>query len=289
MNIPKKPFVALLVLLNAAPVYGVLYWDWHSFDLIFLYWLENLIIGLFTIFRFLIRRYYHPVEAAFPLILAPFFAFHYGMFCYGHGIFIISMFGDGLPGGLSEMDIPEIILPVIESRHLFWPVLALSCYQLLDWLRDSSERGLGSDNLRDLMTAPYRRIVVLHITIIASGFALGMLNEPMLGLFILIFFKTWFDIYHWDKDEQNLQKNNQAVIDEHIKKKIDAFLENPKLTANGKEMRFNSFEELKASKQYPLLQAVMRMTGGGKQLKAIEAYVEQQMSKKSYAQAAGRQ
>ena len=282
MNIAKGPFVALLVLLNAVPVYGVLYWDWHSFDLIFLYWLENLVIGLFMILRFLVRPYSHLIELIYPVFLVPFFTVHYGMFCFVHGTFVIGLFGKGLPTELAQAGIPEIILPMIESRHLLLPVLALIAYQALDWLRDTSERGLGSDAIKDLMTAPYRRIIVLHITILASGFALGALNEPMVGLFILIFLKTGFDIYHWNKDELAAQKSSEPVINDKIKKKIDAFLDKPTITVNGKEIFFNSFDELRASNHYGLLQAIMRMAGGSNQLVAIESYVEQRMKQRQH-------
>jgi len=226
------------------------------------------------IFRILARRYTHPIELVMPLFFAPFFAVHYGMFSYGHGTFIISLFGKGLTGDLAGMDIPEIILPLIESRHLFWPVVAT--YQLLDWIRDTSERGFGSDGIMELTTAPYRRIVILHITIIASGFALEAMNEPLIGLLLLIAFKTGVDIYHWNKDEKATIKNESPVINKSIKKKIDAFLDNPTITVNGKEIRYNNFEELKASKHYNLMLALMRMVGGSKQLKQIEAYVERQ-------------
>ena len=270
------------MLLNAVPVYGVLYWDWHSFDLIFLYWLENLVIGLFTLVRFLVRPYHHPLEIIYPAFLAPFFLVHYGMFCLVHGVFVISLFGEGIPADLARAGIPEIILPIIEDRHLLLPVLALFSYQALDWLRDTIERGLDSDNINNLMTAPYRRIIVLHITILASGFALAALNEPMAGLFILIFLKTGFDIYHWNKDEQAVQKNNIPVINDKIKKKIDTFLDKPKITVNGKEIYFNSFDELKTSSHYGMLQAIMRMIGGGNQLAAIESYVEQRMNERQH-------
>jgi len=270
------------VLLNAVPVYGVLYWDWHSFDLIFLYWLENLVIGLFMILRILVRPYHHPLEIIYPAFLAPFFTVHYGMFCFVHGTFVIALFGKGLPAELAQAGIPEIILPLIESRHLLLPVLALIAYQALDWLRDTSERGLGSDNINGLMTAPYRRIMVLHVTILASGFALGALNEPMVGLLILIVLKTTFDIYHWNKDEQAAQKSTEPVINDRIKKKIDAFLDKPKITINGKEIVFDSYDELKSSSHYGLLQAIMRMMGGSNQLAAIESYVEQRMKQRQH-------
>ncbi|WP_126456847.1 DUF6498-containing protein [Sulfuriflexus mobilis] len=277
MNIPKPLFITLLVLLNAVPVYGVFQWGWKSFDLIFLYWLENLIIGVFMILRIVARRYSHPIELALPLFLAPFFTLHYGLFSYGHGTFIINLFGKGLEGELAGMHIPEIILPLIESRHLFWPVLALFAYQLIDWIRDTSERGFGSDGIKDLTTAPYRRILVLHITILASGFALGAMDEPLTGLLLLIIFKTGMDIYHWDKDEKAAApKDIQPVMNEKIKKRIDAFLDKPTITVNGEEIRYNNFDEMKASKHYNLMRSIVRMVGGGKHMQDIEAYIEQQ-------------
>ena len=272
-------FIGFLILLNAIPIYGVFQWGWKSFDLIFLYWLENLIIGAIMILRMVIRPYSHAVELAFPVFLVPFFTIHYGMFCFGHGTFIVSLFGQGMPPELVGMDIPEIILPLIEARYLFWPLMGLLAYQLLDWMRDVRERGLGSDGVKQLTIAPYRRIAVLHITIIASGFALGSMNEPLVGLLLLIVFKTGMDIYRWNKDEQAVSQTMALGatpdIDEKIKQKLDAFLDDPKITINGKEKRFDSFEELKASRHYGLMKGILRMVGGNEQLKAIEAYVEQ--------------
>ncbi len=279
LNVSKPVFVILLLLLNAIPIYGVFQWGWKSFDLIFLYWLENLIIGAIMILRMVVRPYSHMAEFTLPVFLVPFFTVHYGMFCFGHGKFVIQLFGKSLQPELAGMDVPEIILPLIEARHLFWPLMALLAYQLLDWGRDVSERGLGSDGIRQLTIAPYRRVIVLHITIIASGFALGSLNEPLVGLLLLIAFKTGMDIYHWNKDEQTAAKEEAPVIDEKTKRKVDAFLDDPKITINGKETRYNSFEELKNSPQYVKLKAILSMTVGNQQIKAIEAYVEQRHKK----------
>lgn len=277
MKIAKAPFIVFLVVLNAVPIYGVLNWGWKSFDLIFLYWLENLIIGVFMILRILIRPYRHPIELVFPLFLAPFFAVHFGGFCYVHGMFVVGLFGQGLTGALAGLEIPEIIVPLIESRNLFWPIMALFGYQMLDWVRDATERGLGSDSIMQITTSPYRRIIVLHFTILASGFALVALDEPTIGLFVLIALKTVFDLYHWNKDEQDAVKARQSGLSDKMKRKIDEFLKDPKITINGKETHFASYDEFKTSKYYGLLLAIFRMTGGGSQLKSIEAYIEQQV------------
>lgn len=232
------------------------------------------------ILRIIARRYSHPVELVMPVFLAPFFTFHYGMFSFVHGTFIVALFGKGLPQQLTGMSIPEIIIPVIESRHLFWPVISLFVYQLIDWIRDINERGYGSDGIKDLTTAPYRRIIIMHITIMASGFALTALNEPFTGLLLLIVFKTGMDIYHWDKDEKAASLDEPLIIDEKIKNKINTLLDEPMITVNGKEIRYNSYQELRASKHYNLMLAMMRMLGGGKQFREIENYVEQQIQQR---------
>ena len=246
----------------------------------FLYWCENLIIGLFMIIRIAIRPYTHPVEAVLPLFMVPFFTVHYGMFSYGHGTFLIHMFGTEALGEMAKLGIPEIILPVIESRQLYWPLAGLFAYQLLDWVRDTRERGLGSDSIKELTTAPYRRIIILHITIIASGFALAAVDQPTVGLLMLIGFKTGFDIYHWNKDEKSVEEKVHPVIDNKMKQKLDDFIDNPKITVNGKDVHFNSFEELKASKHYRLMQAISRMAIGNNGLKMAEEYIEARMKEK---------
>ena len=280
MKISRTAFLTLLIFFNAIPIYGVFNWEWSSFDIIFLYWCENIIIGFFMILRIVVRPYHHKVELSLPLFMAPFFTIHYGMFCYGHGTFLFSLFGAEALGELAKMPIPDVILPVIESRQLFWPLAALFSYQLLDWVRDTLERGLGSDSIKDLTTAPYKRIVVLHITILASGFALASLDHPTIGLLLLILFKTAFDIYHWNKDEKKSDQQKTLVLNDAAKKKIDDLIENPKITINGKTTHFDSFKDLQASKYYGLMKGLLSVTGGKNGLKRAEEYIEARIKEK---------
>lgn len=90
--------------------------------------------------------------------------------------------------------------------------------------------------------------MIMHIVILASEFATGVINEPVIELLILIIFKTGMDIYHWDNDEKAVSKYRTSVINQKVKKKIDAFLDEPKIIVSGKEIRYNNFEELKACK-----------------------------------------
>lgn len=49
-------------------------------------------------------------------------------------------------------------------------------------------------------------ILVLHISIIVSGFVLGILNEPLVDLQLLVAFNTGMDINHWNKGEQQVSR-----------------------------------------------------------------------------------
>lgn len=42
---------AMLILPNLGPVTGVLIFKWDVFTLLFLYWLENVVIGILHVFR----------------------------------------------------------------------------------------------------------------------------------------------------------------------------------------------------------------------------------------------
>ena len=266
------PF-ALLIVLNLVPVVGVLHWGWQSFDLIFLYWLENLVIGFFTLARMLVRPYGHGLELIFPLFIAPFFALHYGGFCWGHGTFVVSMFG---PEALDGFNLLPTTLSVLSSPVMLFALTALAFIQLLDWLRDVRQRGFGADSVVSLMVRPYRRIVVLHLTILAAGFALAALDEPLLGLVILIGVKTASDVWHWRKDDalDEMLGDSAAEFSEEEFAKIAAEYPRPMVTVNGEEKHFASFAEMKDSKEFRMAMALMRIIGGGKQLKLINAYME---------------
>jgi hypothetical protein len=44
------------------------------------------------------------------------------------------------------------------------------------------------------MFAPYSRIMILHITILAGGFVVFMLGQPWIGVVLLALLKTGFDV-----------------------------------------------------------------------------------------------
>jgi hypothetical protein len=120
--------VAALVAANAVPLVGVLAGGWRTFDLLLLYWLENAVVGAFTLARMLApakadartgrrarsagaRRRRRggargrrrgatgePPAIVAGLILAPLLLAHYGAFWILHGMVLVGLFG-GDPTG----------------------------------------------------------------------------------------------------------------------------------------------------------------------------------------------
>ncbi|MEX2580354.1 MAG: DUF6498-containing protein [Verrucomicrobiales bacterium] len=122
----------MLIAANLVPLIGVLSWEWRVFDVVVLYWFENVVIGGINILKMLVctpdleemdlmkerlrKRMSRPgvsesrregaerilarnegklgrLHHASKLFFIPFFAVHYGMFTMVHGIFVFVLLG----------------------------------------------------------------------------------------------------------------------------------------------------------------------------------------------------
>ncbi len=73
-----RPSSIALVLANLMPLGGVFLFDWQVFDILMLYWAENVVIGVVNVLRMSVSG---ESEKWFYI---PFFIVHYGLFCFGH-------------------------------------------------------------------------------------------------------------------------------------------------------------------------------------------------------------
>lgn len=124
--------LALLVLANLLPLAGVFFWDWSLGDLLLIYWIENGVVGIYTILKILFAR---PEGSPATVIAAklagvPFFAFHYGVFWIVHGLFVVALFGGGSGGASLPVDprtffLAPVIVSWMRADMVAWPVLGL--------------------------------------------------------------------------------------------------------------------------------------------------------------------
>ncbi|AKE52457.1 DUF6498-containing protein [Kangiella geojedonensis] len=239
-----------LALANIVPLIGVLLGYWNAFDIIFLYWFENIIIGLFTVCRMTIR----PDTPAFfkfgGLFLGAFFCVHYGFFTYGHGSFIASFFDEQLLG--TDSGINSNILNVagymLSQRGIQITIAAMFLAHIVEYIIAYRHRDI--ETAPKEMFKPYKRIIVLHIAIIFGGFIATMLDNSIGVALVMIALKTYFDLKPPQFATSANKSFDKSISDEEAREKIRQSLLNPEIKINGKTHQFSSVEEMVNSEVY---------------------------------------
>lgn len=186
--------VAALVAANLVPLFGVVVWRWEVFPLLLLFWLENVLVGLFNVLKLLMAAPAEPMPWAGKLFLIPFFTVHYGMFTLVHGVFVMGLFGGAFRAGAPPPDIGMIWRAVGEHK-LQWAVAGLALSHGVSFACNYIGRGeYRRATLSGLMAQPYGRVVVLHLALLLGGFVLMALRSPLGGLVLLVLLKIALDV-----------------------------------------------------------------------------------------------
>ncbi len=211
MKLPKKhlsnvPLLSLAAA-NLVPLFGAIFWDWSAFNIVLLYWAENLAVGFYNILKIAFAKVPHPADHLGKLFLIPFFTVHYGGFTGIHGIFVLALFKKEEPAFPSGDTWPcffvfvQILLGVIRqaystmSTQMKCALLALFLSHGVSFVQNYLLKGeYASASPQKLMASPYGRIVVMHIAIIAGGFLTMALGSPLGVLIVLIALKTAIDM-----------------------------------------------------------------------------------------------
>lgn len=226
--------VALLVAANAIPLAGVLWLGWDLVTIVRIYWLENGVVGLFAILRILTaadagpaRPGVTPGPGAIRLstvltkaITVPFFAFHYGVFWLAHGAFVWFAFGlwlapgttgDPMPGAPDPFaDLLASAFAGVGGTFAFVGVALLISHGasfLLNWIGRGEYRTATTNGE---MSAPYARVIVLHLTILFGAFAVAILGAPVWALVVMVVVKTIADLGAHVRDRERAQQRAGA-------------------------------------------------------------------------------
>ncbi len=191
--------IALAVGTAAILAWGVLALDWSPFIVMALFWFENVVLGAFNVVKMLVVGARLGAPGLLGAIgVAAFFTVHYGLFTLVHGMFVLFLFGGELGrsnanGGLFT---PLLVMLsyLLSERDGWLAVLAIVLVHLsgtVQWLARHRELG---PSVKDLMSAPYGRIMVLHVTLIAGGFLVQAFGAPMAGALLLVALKLVYDL-----------------------------------------------------------------------------------------------
>jgi hypothetical protein len=203
-----RPSALALIAANLVPLAGVLWWDWQVLPLMLLFWLENLIVGAYTIARLLLAK-----GGLLNLPLCIFFIFHFGAFCTGHGIFILGLFGPS--GRRFGGELPEIVGEALFEHGLLLAAIALAVSHGVSFVTNYLRpRAYEEANAQKLMFAPYKRVVVLHVVILVGGFFVQGMGQPLAPLVLLLVLKVAIDLAaHLTEHRAPLLREYQALAE----------------------------------------------------------------------------
>lgn len=187
----KRPPVLAVLVINLIPAACVLFLGWSALALLLLYWAENVILGVINVFKMGVISFAGGVtNALMALFIIPFFIVHYGAFCAGHGFFTVLLVG----GALQGHDPFEAAQGIWRERwNYVAPLLAMTAFHLtafVQWLRAGAWKQTSIDRQ---MTEPYRRIIIMHVTILFGGALVVMLGQPAAAVALLAVLKTLFE------------------------------------------------------------------------------------------------
>lgn len=205
MGLLKKDFfdksVISLLATNTIPLFGVLFLDWDAFFIVLLYWSENLAIGFFNILK-VVHIPVSKTDVRIKYLIIPFFAIHYGIFTAGHGFFVFFLFY--FKSGRRFWEETDWMLGMIIA------VLALFISHGISFFYNYlHKREFASANFFKLMISPYRRVVVMHIAIIAGSFLIISIKSSSQAalLVVLVVLKTFLDLTLHLRSHKKAQTN----------------------------------------------------------------------------------
>jgi len=206
--------MVVLIVSNCLPILGVVLWGWEVGSIVTLYWAENLILGVITLLKMLFIGGFKAFGSMAFLTL------HYGMFCAAHGTLIIDIFelAPGYAASAANNSIVNLLAGPIDvvfngSTSLWWLAFGALCVShgvsyLLNFI---GQREFEQLTLNKLMSAPYSRILILHIAVLFGGLAVAALGSPVYLLIILVIVKIAADTLLHRREHKRIGK--KAVTD----------------------------------------------------------------------------
>lgn len=186
------PSGVVLILANLVPLAGVLFFGWSLFATLLLFWVENVIVGVFSVLQMLMARPRDAAAWVLKAFMIPFFIFHYGMFTTVHGVFVMSLFGDP-PAKASQT--PAAFLHAVQATGIGGAAAALALSHAVSFILNYIGSGkYRTAELPVLMFRPYGRVMVLHVVILLGGFLVQLMGSPVPALALLVVLKTGLDL-----------------------------------------------------------------------------------------------
>ncbi len=170
---------------NCIPLLGVLVLNWNVGEIMLLFWAESAVIGFYNLLKMA------KIGGWATLMYGPFFVGHYGGFMAGHLLFIYGFFGDNF-GDAGDPGIAQLLADFIALAPA---LLAFFISHGVSYIRNFlGRREFEGKEIAAQMGQPYRRIIIMHMTIIFGGFLVMMFETTLPALLLMLALKIIADL-----------------------------------------------------------------------------------------------
>ncbi len=163
--------------------------------ILLLYWSETGIIGIFNIVKMIYRGVYEHKSWSLLLYIT-FFCVHFGGFVLGQGLFLIMFFSPIGFFGSNTFNLFHIIADVQPFfSHILFSLFLLIMSHMVSFFKNYiGQKEYVIFSLKQQMERPYKRVLVMHLSILLGGIYSIYSSSSFIGLIFLIFLKTFFDL-----------------------------------------------------------------------------------------------
>jgi hypothetical protein len=216
-----SPSQIILLLANIVPILGVLFWNWDLANILLLYWAETAMIAisaLVKIFSYPSASYSFnkkPLKTKskmgiflLKILFCSFLLLHMGGFMAAHLGFLFAVLSskEYLPTELSL----EVILNAFQAQRIALYSLCFShAFSLVYNYFIKGERYIIKDD--NFMIAPYKRIMLFHITLIIGAWIIATTKSGALMLTFFIMLKILVDLRSHTKEHKHLHANKISL------------------------------------------------------------------------------
>jgi hypothetical protein len=210
-----------LVLANAVPLLGVVLFKWDAFQIVAVYWIESVVIGLISILKMITcnpdpsaidrsslnwfeRRAWRTVgdgahsAARYHLskvVYVPWILTCFVIIFILQGLFVVYAFGVGEDDGPGRIIFSDYELRALHLDQLVWAAAALTASHLYSFFRNYiGRREYRRTVFSMLMLQPLGRFLLLSAAILIGLVLSASFGENTANLLILIIGKTIVDL-----------------------------------------------------------------------------------------------
>lgn len=191
---------AALLLANLFPIYGILYLHWDAYYLLWLYWFESVIVGVYTILKIVFLEKWASIISVFYFILV------YGAFLFVHFILIAVIMGYaaehpffGDPRILPT-NFVELLKPLYQGIIALFLSHGIS-FILYFFIKGEKEVLVPTESIKQA----FERVLVMQVAALILFCIFFIISFPSIFYILVVLVKFFFDIkahynQHWGEE-----------------------------------------------------------------------------------------